>query len=152
MTHEEKAVYRQKEMSEKIKVLIRKAIDGGTNMDRIKGEMASMADKNPDLYHQLIREEATDRLSPGEDNRAFLALLELIEGMDTSSIKQLLKDFENRIEMEKGRREEVFLERLHKRGISGSAVIPNINADHEWRDCLDDLKDTFRKEIMNILV
>ena len=150
MTDEEKEFYKQKERSGKLKGLIQKTIDGVISMDQMKVKMASLVDKDPDLCHQLIREETTDRLSPGDDNTAVLALLEVVEGIESTGIKQLLKDYEKKIEMEKGGREKIFMERLKKRGISGSAVIPNINADPEWKNFLKDLKDTFRKEIATL--
>jgi hypothetical protein len=42
-------------------------------------------------------------------------------------------------------------EKLGKKGISGSAVIPNLKADPDWQQYLSDEHETFRADIRSHL-
>jgi len=51
------------------------------------------------------------------------------------------------MEEEKTARETALRARLKEKGISGSAVIPNIEADQEWIHYLADIKEEFRNTL-----
>jgi hypothetical protein len=59
-------------------------------------------------------------------------MLESTIGVDSGPVREVLVDFEGRLEKEKGVCEKRLMDRLEEKGISGSAVIPNIAADPEW--------------------
>ena len=52
--------------------------------------------------------------------------------MDTTPIREILADFENRLAQEKEDRQRTMRAGLEDKGISGSAVIANVAADPEW--------------------
>ena len=74
-------------------------------------------------------------------------MLEKTIGMDIGPIRNFVADSERKLEKERVAREKSLMKRLKKKGISGSAVIPNLEADSEWRDYVSNLKETFRKEV-----
>jgi hypothetical protein len=77
--------------------------------------------------------------------------LEETTGLDTVSIRSDLKDFEGRIEQEKSVREKELIKRLDKKGISGSAVLPNIHADPEWSRYVSEIKEEFQERVTSYM-
>ena len=95
----------------------------------------------------MIREESISKIEPGETNEPILRILEEVTGLDTVSIRTALKGFEGRLEQEKGVREKELIKSLDKKGISGSAVIPNIQADPEWAQHVSEMRDEFQEKL-----
>ena len=54
--------------------------------------------------------------------------------MDTTAISNVLADLEDRLEKQRSEREKRLTAELNQKGISGSAVIPNVEADPEWAE------------------
>jgi hypothetical protein len=67
--------------------------------------------------------------------------------MNIVPIRKMLIDLERNLEKERAAHEKGLKKRLKKKGISGSAVIPNVDADSQWRDYVSKLNETFRKEV-----
>jgi hypothetical protein len=67
------------------------------------------------------------------------------------SIRAALEDFEGRLEQEKGVREKELIKSLEKKGISGSAVIPNIHADPEWTRYVLKVKEEFQERVTSYM-
>lgn len=67
--------------------------------------------------------------------------------MDTGPVKKLLDDFDSRMEHERTKQEEVLREELRKKGITGSAVIPNLDADEEWLSARAEAIQKFKEEL-----
>jgi hypothetical protein len=151
MTEEEKKAFKRQEMEGKIKGLILKYVDGLMGMERLKEDIAGLRTKKQAELEQLIRKETMALIKPGESNAPLLGILSSVVGMDTEPIIKLLGDFDSKIENERAEREEVLGEELRKKGISGSAVIPNLDADEEWAEVLSKAKGTFRKELNSLL-
>jgi hypothetical protein len=95
----------------------------------------------------MIREDAIPMIKIGEDNEPILRILEETTGLDTGPIRKALKDFEGGVERERGFREKGLIKTLKERGISGSAVIPNIEADPEWVQVVSEMRDEFQKKL-----
>jgi hypothetical protein len=148
MTDEEKQKFRRQEMEGKIKGLIQKYVDGLMGMERLKEAIAKLRARKEQELEQLIRKETMALIQPGESNAPLLEILSSVVGMDPDPIVKLLDDFDSKIEYERVRRAEVLQEELRKKGISGSALIPNIEADPEWRQRLSEMKRAFKEEAM----
>ena len=146
LTEEEKHAFRRRELEGRIKGRIQKYVDGLLDLERFKEETAGFDEKDRPEAAGLMRAEALDRVRPGEKNQPLLDILSLA-GMDTGPLNKLLLDYERKIEEEKERSKALAMERLRKRGISGSAVIPNIDADEEWLKALSELRVAFQEEL-----
>ena len=147
MSEEEKRAFKQEGMAGKIKGLIQKFLDGVLDMERLKIAVAGLAEKDEDRVKLMIREESIPKIGLEENNEPILRILEEAAGLDTVSIRKALKGFEGRLEQEKGIREKELIKRLDKKGISGSAVIPNIQADSEWAQHVSQMKGEFQKKL-----
>ena len=147
VTEEEKKTFRRRELEGKIRGLIQRYLDGLVDISRLKENVAALRKEEAKELDQLIRQEVIDRIQPGEDTKPLLEILLSAVGMDTSPIEKLLEDFEGKIEQQRVRCEDALHEDLRKKGISGSAVIPNLDADEGWRKALSEAIETFKEEL-----
>ena len=90
------------------------------------------------------------RIQLGQNNDPLLNMLSNTIGMNIASIKELLNQFEKRMDREKESRKKILEEELRKRGVSGSAVIPNLNADEKWLRTVSELNQLFREKIKGL--
>jgi len=147
ISDEEKEAFKEQEMTGKIKGLIQKFLDGIIDMEQLRGEVSGLVEKGGDMVKRLIREESVSRIELEGNNEPLFRLLEEITGSEVDSLREVLKAFEKRLEREKDTREQGFKKRLEKQGISGSAVLPNINADPEWSRYVSEIKEEFQERL-----
>lgn len=147
MTDGEKEDLSHRELAGKIKGLIQKFLDGITNLDRLKVEAAALREGNQDKFDQIIKDEAIKRIELEGTNKPVFTLLENAANIDTAPIHNVLADSEQKLGNERGVRELELRDRLKEKGISGSAVLPNIKADPEWNDFVSNLKQEFREKV-----
>ena len=150
MTEEEKREFKRKEMAGKVKGLFQKFLDNIIDLDRFKIEAAAVGEGHEDMFRRVSMQEAIERLEPEGDNEPILEILESTTGMDTGPIREFLTDFERKLENERAVHEKALLKRLENKGISGSAIIPNLSADSQWCDHVSNLEQTFREEVESL--
>jgi hypothetical protein len=150
MTDEEKRELKRKEMAGKFKGLIQKFSDSFIDPDGLKMELADLGNGHEDMLRRIIMEEIAGRIKPEGDNGPLLEILESTTGMDTAPIREFTKDFERKLEKERAVHEKGLKKRLKKKGVSGSAVIPNLNADSQWRDYIAKQKEQFRNKVAGL--
>ncbi len=147
ITHEEKREFRRKEMTGRVKGLIQKFLDGYMDDERLRVEVAAVGKEDKDMLKQILIKDSISRMKPGEDNKPVLDVLENTTGEDMGSIRGFLTKFDSRLEKERSSHEKALRKRLKKNGITGSAVIPNLDADPEWRGHLLKQKQRFREKL-----
>ncbi len=152
MTDEEKKELKRKEMAGKVKGLVQKISDGFMGLDGLKKELAALGKGHEDMLRVIMMSEIAGRIQPEGDNEPLMEILEKTIGMDTGPIRDFFADSQRKLEKEKVARGKRLMKRLKKKGISGSAVIPNLEADSQWRDYVSNLKETFQKEVEGLLV
>jgi len=152
MTDEEKREFKRKEMAGKVKGLFQKFLDNNIDLDRFKIEAAAVGEGHEDMFRRVSMQETIERLEPEGDNKPILEILEITTGIDTGPIRKILTDFECKLEKERAAHERGLRKRLKKKGISGSAVIPNLEADSKWHDHVSKQKEKFRKEVESLFV
>ncbi|MBN2122717.1 MAG: hypothetical protein JW821_00350 [Deltaproteobacteria bacterium] len=150
MTEEEKREVREREMGASVKGLVQKYLDGARDMDGVRTEAVALQARDRDLTERLLRGEILGRMAPEGENLALLNLLEEVLGMDTGPLKAVVAEAKR--ETEKSREAAVrdLLKRLAKRGISGSAVLPNLDSDPEWKRLNSELKRRFSEKIASL--
>jgi len=151
MSDEEKAEYRQQELTGKVRGLIQKFLEGGLKLDKFKVEVAALSGKQGDAVRETIVEESIPHIQLGADNDPVFRILKETADTDVGPIRELEKVFIDRIEEDRADREKSLGEKLGKKGISGSAVIPNLKADPDWQQYLSDENETFKADIRSHL-
>ena len=150
MTDEEKRELKRKEMMGRFKGLLQRFVDGLMGLEGLKRESEALGRGYEDMLREIIIREVAERIQPEGDNEPLLEVLEKTTGMDIGPIRDFLADHERKLEKERVVREKSLMKRLKKNGISGSAVIPNLEADLQWRDYVSNLKETFQKEVASL--
>jgi len=152
MSDEEKAELKQRELTGKIKGLIQKFFDNSINLDRLKIEAVALREEQQEMFDQIIKEEVIKRIELEGNNEPVFIVLENTTGIDAVPIHKILADFEQRLKNERKVHERGLRDRLKEKGISGSAVLPNIKADPEWNDFVSNLKQEFRENMEELII
>jgi hypothetical protein len=150
VTEKEKLAFKRKELEGKIRGLVQKYLDSFIDLDRLKVEIAPVQREGEEMVRELIEVDVLGRIQLGQDNEPLLDMLSKTIGMNIGPIRELLNQFEKRMDREKESREKMLEEELRKTGISGSAVIPNLNGDEEWLRTASELNQLFREKMKEL--
>jgi hypothetical protein len=147
VTEEEKQGFKRQELEGKIKGLVQKTIDGILDSERFQFEVTALQAKDRDLVDQVLKEELVTRLEVEQNSQELLKMLEYVAGSTSSRVREVLADFEKKGEKQKEIRRKTLLESFKKKGISGSAVLPNLDADPEWARVRSEVRQQLQEEI-----
>ena len=145
ITEEEKKAIQKKELNNRIKILINRYIEGGWNIEKLKEELKSIDDK--DIVDSLIIRQCMEKLELGSENISLLDLIQEFDPKLARSVRRIISEYVDKMEGRKQIREEMIRNSLNREGISGSAIVININADNQWQSILTKLKEEFKDEI-----
>ena len=147
MTEEEKEAFQQKEVLGQVKGFLLKLLEGQIKLDRLKKEMSSFEGKRSEMAKEAIIKECLDRMDPELDNGRLFEVLEHVAGVDPGPIHETLQKFRQDLERQIVDYEIRFRQNLEERDISGTAVMPNINADPAWLQHRSEMIEIFKKDI-----
>jgi hypothetical protein len=150
VTEKEKVAFKRKEFEGKIRGLVQKYLDSFIDLDRLKVEIAPLQREGEEMVRELIEEDVLGRIQLGQDNDPLLDMVSKTISMNTDPIRELLNQFEKRMDREKESREKMLEEELRERGISGSAVIPNLNGDEKWLRTVSELNQLFKEKMREL--
>jgi len=151
MSEEEKKALKEQELQGKVRGLIQKLTDGALNLEQVAAEMASIAEKDRALAHEILRDEVLARIQPGDENESLVQILELVLGIDSAAVKAKIGEW-NRVFLEKrGAREKELQRELEEKGIHGSAVVPNLGADPGWAEGKSKIGQRLKKELASLI-
>ena len=148
MTDEEKRHFREQQMTGKIRGLVQRCLDGFLPIDRFRAKMSAIQGKDKDMADRLLRKEVFNGFEPGKGNEIAMVILNEILGVDTELISERSKAFSDQIEVERSIRVKRLMAGFEKRSISGSAVIPNPDADSDWKIFVVEKLGSFREKLM----
>ena len=132
LTDEEKREHALSEFKADVNGLLQKYQDGVLNLERLEKEVRALQEKTQFTGNEIIMHEAVQRLSLEDENGPLLDLLTEICGVNARPIASVLKQYRDTMESEANERIVRTMAQLTKRGIKGSAVVPNLRADKEW--------------------
>lgn len=132
VTEEEKKGFKRQELEGKIKGLVQKVVDGVMYPERFQVEVTALQRKEKELVDRILKEEVVARIELGANNEALLRMLEYIAGPASPAVRKALAEFEKKDEKERESCRRALVENFKMKGISGSAVLPNLDADPEW--------------------
>lgn len=134
MTQAEKEAFKAEALAATVKGLVQRFLDGGFPIERLVEEVEDLAGqgKGREMVGRFVAEESIRQIRLGEDNETVLKILETLPGVDLVAIRAVLADFRKRLLLRREKEEQRLLRRFQEKGISGSAVVPNLYADREW--------------------
>jgi len=146
LSSEEKQSQKQIEIGNRIKGLVQKFQDGLLTNHQLKLEYDRFK-KDSDLSdNSLLVREILCRLDPDRANQNLLEALEACCRLDTAAIRANLKDYRDAYHRAAEKRSAQLKEDLaHHHSISGSAVLPNLDADEKWQQTTRDMRRQFEE-------
>ena len=144
LSNEERDNQKTAEIEKKIKGLLQKFQDQVLPKDRLTAEYEQLK-KEYDLYDDsTFISEVFLRLDPDKDNQLLLALLTDMFEVNTKEIESVLNDYQDELNSAASYKMVELRENLaQKHFISGSAVVPNLEADEDWQADADELRSKF---------
>ena len=147
VTEEEKQGFRRQELEGKIKGLVQKTLDGILDSERFQVEVVALQAKEKEQVDRILKDEVVARLEVEANSEELLKILEHTAGAEKAAAKKTLADFEMKTAKQKDSRRKELLESFKKKGISGSAVLPNLDADPEWLRVKSEMRRQLQEEI-----
>ncbi len=149
-TEEEKAQFKRRDLEEKVRGLLHKALGGVMDLDRLSDQLAGLDKKDREIAMAVLLQQCLGTLDLEGDNKPVLEIMERLLKVDTSPLKAILKGYRKNLEKGKSELEEKIKKELEKVGISGSAVVPNVLAAPDWHRYASELREKFLAALESI--
>ena len=140
----EKEEQKQKEIENRIKGMLQKFRDGLLVKNELKSDYKNLK-KDSDLSdNTFLINELINRLDPDKDNHDLLEILQDCCKVNSAAIEAVINDYRNAYQKtSENSMEELKKNLAQKYIISGSAVVPNLETDEQWRQKTRELRSAF---------
>ena len=147
---EEKLSLAREELEKKIGGLLNRYLDNFLPLKRLKQEVENIASNECDLAYKFLKKHLLAHFDLDSDNSSILSALSEVAGFDITPLTILHKEYQS----EKEETERAFKERILKalkgRGVSGSAVVPNLDQIPDWDLFLKGLHKRHQERLKSI--
>lgn len=133
LSEEEKRQQKQKELRNRLAGLLQRYRDGKLDAQKMGEELDELLQSGEGPDESNVRDEIMGRIELGSDNGPWLSLLQTRYRIDPSGLQSVEEDYRQAVKVASARRKEDLKKQLQQyRRISGSAVVPNVDADQAW--------------------
>jgi len=144
LSSEEKQAQKQLEIGNRIKGLVQKYQDGLLTNNQLETEYESLKKESDLSDNSLLVREILTRLDPDQDNHILLEALEDCCRLDTATPRAIVNDYRVTYNRAAQKRSAQLKEDLaQNKSISGTAVIPNLDADEQWQQEAQNIRNQF---------
>jgi hypothetical protein len=150
MTAEEREALRKNEVEGKIRGLIQKYLVGALALTKLGEEIKAMEGDRQGMAVASLKEECK-HLDPDGDPSPYLKIMETILKLDTGPIKKVLSGYHKEMKQQRRSWEARALERLHRKAISGTALVPNLRSDPAWLEMVSKEKAAFQEKLSTVI-
>jgi hypothetical protein len=134
LSSEEQEEQKQKEIENRIKGMMQKYQDGILSKNQLLTDYEILKKDYKMSQNDSLINEITKRIEPDQDNQPLLELLQECCTIDTAAIETIIENYRKAHLTASQNRMELLKEDLAQQyNISGSAVLPNLDADGQWR-------------------
>jgi len=151
VSEDEKKEFQMREIRGRVRGFFQKYMDGAVDVERIRKELDGLAPDKREMAKGLFKEESAAMFRLQGNNGPILDLLKDVSGVETSKIEEALSLSLSALIRERSRHEKRLLERLKDKGISGSAIAPNPDADPEWKRIVSDMETELRGKVKKLI-
>src|SRR4030042_2315589 len=148
LSPKEKEEVRREEWLKKAKGLIQKFLDDRTDLGKVKDELFDR--EKPLEWKNLLKRELINGLDPEGDNEKRFQLLGEFLQIPLENFLKILEAFNQRINQEKVRQTDQLIKKLTGKGVSGAAVIPNLERDPSWKRYYDQEKQACKEKLVGL--
>lgn len=132
LTEEEKREQALSEFRDNLKGLLQKYQDKILTVEQFKRELHSLKESSTASDNTTVIRLIAGRLDPDRDNHMLLTLLSDVCSLDVHGIISILEDYRRHLESAAHDIMAGMVKALSTKGISGTAVVPNLDASPEW--------------------
>lgn len=151
LSSEEKEEQKQKEIQNRIKGLLQKYQDGILSNNQLTTDYEILKNDFGMSKDDALINEITGRLEPNRDNQPLLELLRECCSIDTAAIETIIKDFRKAyLTASQNRMEGLKEDLVQQYAVSGSAVVPNLDADEQWRHETREMRAGFEDQLNRV--
>lgn len=151
ISEEDKKRLLKEDAEQTAKKLMVEYIEKG-NLNSIIEQLNRLKEEKREETKKALIKESISKIRPyGDKNRKLLELISKLLKTDVSHFEEMLSSAEKKLDQIKERCREDMLNRLKKREIYGSAVIPNVEADSNWRQILEEVSSKLRSDMNNFI-
>ncbi len=148
MSSEEKKEIRRQEWLKKARGWIQKFLDDLADTRRVKTELL---EKEPiSGWEKILKKELVEGLDPEGNNEKRFELIKILLALPSEPYREVLASFTQQVEQQKDYFADALKEQLSVQGISGSAVVPNLEPDPSWKHFYEQEIQACRDEIAGL--
>jgi hypothetical protein len=134
LSSEEKQELAAQEVENRIRGMLQKYQDGVLTPEELKNEYGSIKKDDKLTARRILIEEIIGRLDMLNVNGSLVEVLDELGGVETAGLRSVLDEFRGNYHNAAGKHSEEIKNVLGGEfGISGSAVVPNLSVDEQWR-------------------
>lgn len=147
VSQEDREALRRKECEDKVRGWVAMLRDGKlTTRELIKEYSAESSRYSP--LTGILRSELLRAIDPDADNSSIIQALTQALHMDLAPVADSIKDYHARYEVIKGEHLGRLKSTFKDMGISGTALVPNLDQDETWIATVNSLKEQFSRKIL----
>ncbi|MBI5585028.1 MAG: hypothetical protein HY892_14545 [Deltaproteobacteria bacterium] len=130
LSEEEKKKLKGQEWLGKARGWAQRYLDGMIGPQDLKTGIAALGE--PEEAGNLLKQELVEAINPEGDNEKRWEALEILWGLSRAPYVRIIEQFRSGLAEAERRRAEALAGLLSEKGISGTAVVPNLQGDPEW--------------------
>ena len=146
MSREDREALQRKEWEDKARGWAQMLLDQKITIDELMKDFTVESSRYGALA-DILHVELTRHLDPDADNSIILKALTEVIGLEVKPFTDFINDYHARYEQYRQEHQGRLVSELKARGISGTALVPNIDHDEVWQGFVKGLKDRFRQKI-----
>ena len=151
LSSEEKESQKQKEIENRIKGMVQKYQDGILSINQLITDYELLKKDCTIPQNNSLIVEITQRIEPDQDNQSLLELLQECCTIDTTAIESIIENFRKEyITASQSRIEQLKKDLAQRHNISGSAVLPNLDVDEQWRQKIGELRAGYEDQLNRV--
>jgi len=148
LTEQEIEEQQQAELKMKVAGLLQRYEDKILRKEQVKKELADLQERYGLSGYTFLNDAIIDKLALDTDNGPLLSLLEEFSGLNVTEFERIGEDYHQAVQSATKRKVAAATQDLReKHGISGSAIIPNLDADAVWKTELQGIADEFQQRL-----
>jgi hypothetical protein len=148
LSPEEKEAQKQKEIVNRIKGMMQKYQDGILSKSELITDYEILKKDTNMSQNKALILEVTERIEPDQDNQPLLEVLQECCSIDTAAIETIIANCRKAyIAASQNRMERLKEDLAQQSRITGSAVLPNLEADDQWRQETRRMRAGFEKQL-----
>jgi hypothetical protein len=148
---EEREAYRRQQLEKHIRGLVQRLLDYSLTLDDVKDDLEREKKKNASDVATFLGKALAAQVDPEADNERLFRIINELTGAPEERLREALAVCRDEFESARALVMKRQTEELSSRGISGSAVLPNSDADAKWKAIREDLLAACAKHTSGVI-